>query len=382
MEDGIQDVIIIGGGVMGLFTAYYASQFVSSVTILEKSVIGNPSTASFSYTRSIRNDYLDPFYARLAYEARTLWLEFQQLASEPFLLECGCLNIACEDITPELANTYAVQSFQTLNALHLKTRSFTRETLRQAFPQFSADLGRLDVEAGLLYVPVVTQTLTAALRTRGVRIVEEVNVQQIERQESGVRISTSAGVYEGRKLVITAGLGTNELLRSISGCTTHFPLAPDRPSECKYFIPAAERWEQFTSEVLPVFAYLDVGIYGHPIYAGKTPGVKIGYYNPPDVKTVNSRIRNVQSFVEACLPALRDAESVDVQGVDQCFYDLVEDDNFILGNLPGFEEIFVGVGWRGTGYKYAPWIGQTLMQLACQAGTVYNIARFTPSRFA
>jgi thioredoxin reductase len=31
-----QDLIIIGGGVMGLMTAYYASAFVNKITILEK----------------------------------------------------------------------------------------------------------------------------------------------------------------------------------------------------------------------------------------------------------------------------------------------------------------------------------------------------------
>ncbi len=64
------------------------------------------------------------------------------------------------------------------------------------------------------------------------------------------------------------------------------------------------------------------------------------------------------------MPALRDAEAVDVQDVDQCFYDLVADDNFILGNVPDFANVYVGVGWRGTGYKYATWVGQTLAQLA------------------
>jgi glycine/D-amino acid oxidase-like deaminating enzyme len=137
----------------------------------------------------------------------------------------------------------------------------------------------------------------------------------------------------------------------------------------------------FTSDALPVFAYLDVGIYGHPIYQGKTPGVKIGFYNPPDINRLNTSIHDVHSFVEECMPALRDADAVDVTDVDQCFYDLVADDNFILGNLPGFSNISVGVGWRGTGYKYAPWVGRTLMQLALQEGTVYEISRFSPQRF-
>jgi glycine/D-amino acid oxidase-like deaminating enzyme len=40
------------------------------------------------------------------------------------------------------------------------------------------------------------------------------------------------------------------------------------------------------------------------------------------------------------------------------------------------------VGWRGTGYKFAPWVGRVLAQLAVQQGTVYDISRFTPGRFA
>jgi glycine/D-amino acid oxidase-like deaminating enzyme len=47
-------------------------------------------------------------------------------------------------------------------------------------------------------------------------------------------------------------------------------------------------------------------------------------------------------------------------GVDTCWYDLVEDDEFILGA----DGLYIGVGWRGTGYKFAPWVGRVLAQLA------------------
>ena len=49
---------------------------------------------------------------------------------------------------------------------------------------------------------------------------------------------------------------------------------------------------------------------------------------------------------------------------------------------PGFHNVFVGVGWRGTGYKFAPWVGRVLSELALREGTVYNIGRFSPARFA
>lgn len=383
MPEETQNLTIIGGGIMGLCTAYYASEFVQNITILEKATIGeeNQAAASFSYTRSIRNDYLDPLYARLAYEARKLWLELQAKATEPFLIDCGCLNIAKESITQQLSDTYAAQSYNTLTGLHLKTEAFTREALQRRFPQFDADMGRFDVEAGLLYVPVITQTLLALLKARNVNIVEGVDVTRIEQREKKLHINTNAGEFMSEKLVVTAGLGTNDVLQCIDGCAIRFPLIPDRPSQCKYFIPLAEKRALFTSDALPVFAYLDVGIYGHPIYEGKTPGVKIGFYNPPDINRLNTSIHDVHSFVEECMPALRDASAVDVTDVDQCFYDLVADDNFILGNVPGFSPIYVGVGWRGTGYKYAPWVGRTLMQLALQGGTVYEISRFSPGRF-
>ena len=381
MKEHIQDLVIIGGGIMGLFTAYVAAPFASKITILEKSRIGDKKTASFGYTRSIRNDYLDPSYASLAYEARRLWQELQQQAPEPFIVNCGCLNIAREDVTPNLSETYAQQSYQTLASLHLRTETFTRAALQLRFPQFDADLGRLDVEAGFLYVPTITRTLLNALQEHRVNIVEEVEVIAIEQQHSSLSITTVAGQFVTRKLVITAGLGTNNILHRIASCRLQFPLRPDRPSQCKYYIPTSEKQALFTSDVLPVFAYLDVGIYGHPIYEGKTPGVKIGYYNPPGIDVVNTRIHDLASFVQACMPGLQDAAAVDVTEVDQCFYDLVADDNFILGSLPEFPDIAVGVGWRGTGYKYAPWVGQVLMQLALRQGTVYDISRFSPLRF-
>jgi sarcosine oxidase len=81
------------------------------------------------------------------------------------------------------------------------------------------------------------------------------------------------------------------------------------------------------------------------------------------------------------MPGLRDAAVRDVVDVDQCDYDLVADDEFVLGPVPGFAGAFVGVGWRGTGYKFAPWVGRVLAGLALQGGTVYDVARFDPARF-
>ena len=150
------DLVIIGAGVMGLFTADFARRRGASVLLLDQWRLGDPRAASFSLTRSIRNDYLDPEYARLAFEARKLWLDFQRETGASFLIECGCLNIAKANVTPALSETYAEQSYRVLESLHLKAQAFDHDALRARFPQFDADIGRLDIEAGFLHVPPIT----------------------------------------------------------------------------------------------------------------------------------------------------------------------------------------------------------------------------------
>lgn len=376
---------IIGGGVMGLMTAYYAAPLAKAVTVLEKSWVGDPATASFGLTRSVRNDYRDPEYARLAFEARRLWLEIQEDAGEPLLVDCGCLNLAKASVTPDLDSTYAAQSFAVLEQLQLRREVFSAAELQQRFPQFSADRGWLDMDAGFADVAAVTRALRRALLTRGVRVAEKSVPRSIARLGRTWRIATESGQLDSDVLVITAGLGTNDVLELLPGCSVRFPVRPARPMQSKYFIPPARTRHLFTETALPVFAYLDTGIYGHPLYEGRTPGVKIGFYNPPDATPVSSRVGSVADFVAECMPGLCDSDVVDVadaSGVDACSYDLVADDDFILGPVPGVDGVFAGAGWRGTGYKFAPWVGRVLAQLALQQGTVYDISRFAPGRFA
>ena len=376
---------IIGGGVMGLMTAYYAAPLAGSVTVLDKSKIGDPGTASFGLTRSVRNDYIDPQYSRLAFEARQLWLDLQERAGERLLVDCGCLNLVKSAVTPDVAGSYATRSFAVLQDLQLRCEALTGPALSQRFPQFAADGGWLDLDAGFADVEAVTALLRSAVPARGAEIREEAEIRAITRLGGGWVVQTSAGPVESDALVITAGLGTNELLELIPGCPVRFPLSPDRPMQSRYFIPEPAARSRYTEAALPVFAYLDIGIYGHPMYDGRTPGVKIGFYRPPDADVVPSPIGSVEDFVAECMPGLRGAATVDVaeaSGVDTCNYDLVSDDDFILGPVPGTSGVFTGVGFRGTGYKFAPWVGRVLAQLAIQQGTVYDISRFAPDRFA
>lgn len=376
------DLVIIGAGVMGRFTAYHASAMSDRVVLLERGRIGDPATASYGRTRSFRNDYLDADYARLAHEALRLWTEFEARTQSDVLVRCGCLNLAKRSVTPDLAETYAEKSYEVLRRLGLRTESLDGDELLARHPFLDADLGRLDVEAGVVDLPAVGRALERVLAPRGVETFEGIETTSIHRDGALIRVVTDRGEWTTRSLVVTAGHGTNEVLSRLPGCGLQVPITRDSPSEAKYLVPRAEVRHRFTSDAMPVIAYLDAGIYCHPIVEGLVDALKIGYYNPPDMPRGNTSIDSVQSFLEQCMPGLLDAEAVsNVEDVDGCDYDLVADDDFVLGAIPGVANAFVGVGWRGTGYKFAPWIGRVLAELALQDGTVYDIRRFDPARF-
>src|SRR5919198_3713843 len=171
-----RDLLVIGGGVMGLFTAYHAAQRGARIVVLERGRIGDPRTASYGRTRSFRNDYLDPVYARLAHEAFRLWGDFERETGSQVLVRCGCLNIGKRAVTPDLARTYAQLSFETLRRLRLKTESFDSEALQRRFSYLVAGVAHLDVDGGVVDVPAVTRALTGAL---GERILESVTTSAI-----------------------------------------------------------------------------------------------------------------------------------------------------------------------------------------------------------
>jgi sarcosine oxidase len=377
----MHDLIVIGGGVMGRFTAYHAAQRSARVVVLERGRIGDPMTASYSRTRSFRNDYLDAAYARLAHEAFDLWGDFERDTGANVLVRCGCLNIGKRSVTPDLDGTYAQLSFETLSRLRLETESFDADALRRRFSYLDADMAHLDVDGGVVDLPAVTGALTRALADRGVRVLEGVETSAIEPDGESFGVITDAGQFVTHSLVVAAGHGTNDVLATLRGCTLRVPITKDRPSDAKYFTPPDDTRRQFTADAMPVIAYLDAGIYCHPIVDGLVDAVKIGYYHPPDLPGERAPLDGIADFVEQCMPGLRSATVRDVDDVDQCDYDLVADDEFILGAIPGFAGAFVGVGWRGTGYKFAPWVGRVLAACALQGGTVYDIGRFDPARF-
>ena len=184
-----RDLIVVGGGVMGLFCAHHAASRGARVTVLERGRIGDPMTASFGRTRSYRSDYLDPAYVRLAREAYRLWGEFERRTGHEVLVRCGCMNIARRSVTPDLDATYAELSQHVLAELGVPTASYRDDALRERYPFLTADLAHVDLDGGVVNLPAVTAALLASLEQHGADIREGVELERATSDGVGVRVN-------------------------------------------------------------------------------------------------------------------------------------------------------------------------------------------------
>ena len=86
------DVIIIGAGAFGLWTALAAAERGARVVVIDMRDVGNIRASSGGASRNIRAGYgADVFYTRLAIEARAAWQLRETQLGQRLLYPAGAL---------------------------------------------------------------------------------------------------------------------------------------------------------------------------------------------------------------------------------------------------------------------------------------------------
>ena len=336
--DGDCDLLVIGGGVMGLFTAYHASERFGRVVVLERGRIGDPMTASYGRTRSFRNDYLDATYARLAHEAFRLWgdFELQTATRAPRALRLPEHRQALGHPRPG-RHLRAAEPRDAGAPRPARPSPSTAPRCAAASPTSTPTWGASTSTAGVVDLPAVTGALTRALAERGVAACSRASRRPRSSATATAAASPPTPASSPRdRSSSPPGTARTTSWRCCPAARCSVPLTKDRPSEAKYFVPPAGR--------------------ARALHRGRHAGDRLPRHRdllPPDRRRARRRREDrllqparhaaraprrstaSRSFVEQCMPGLRDAEVSDVEDVDQCDYDLVADDDFVLGADPG-----------------------------------------------
>jgi sarcosine oxidase len=199
-------------------------------------------------------------------------------------------------------------------------------------------------------------------------------------ERDAVVVETTRGRYRSRRLVVSGGAWSSQLLRDLGVelIVTRQVLGwvwPRNP-------------DQFRLGTLPVWMIdrLDGSVYyGFPMIT-LSPGLKVALHAPLQPTDPNRVVRDIlpgdEETFRAGLRSYVPSANGPLLALRTCLYTNTPDGHFILGQHPRHEKVFVAAGFSGHGFKFASVIGEALADLAHTGTTALPIEFLRPQRFA
>uniref|UniRef100_A0A1A7WRR5 Peroxisomal sarcosine oxidase n=2 Tax=Iconisemion striatum TaxID=60296 RepID=A0A1A7WRR5_9TELE len=373
------DCVVIGAGVQGSFTAYQLAKQNRKTLLLEQFVLPHSRGSSHGQTRIIRKAYKEDFYVHMMEESYKQWAQLEEEAGVKLYRQTGLLVMG-----PEKSEEYQLVKTKLQNN-NIPVVILNRDNFNQHIPGVHLSEGHgamVEVTAGLLYADRALRTVQGQFQKLGGTIRDNEKVTDIKPGPL-VTVSTSAGVYQAKSVVITAGPWTNALLAHTG---LQLPLEVVKINVCywKEKVPGTyDVKRRFPSFIVTECEETKEHIYGLP--ANEYPGLmKICYHtgsptdpDQRDRQTDRSDIDILQRYVARCFPGLIPEPAV----VESCMYTLTPDHLFVLDCHPSHNNIIIGAGFSGHGFKFGPVIGKLLSELSLGEVPSHDLSPFTIGRF-
>ncbi len=230
------DIVVVGGGIVGVATAERASaQFPSQkVVLLEK----EPTLAFHQTGRNSGVIHSGIYYkpgslkAQLCRDGRKALLAFCKARGLPFEL-CGKVIVATSDDELPRLNTLFERGIQN----GLKVELIGPEGLRDLEPDAAGIKAVRVPEAGIVDYKSVTDSLARVFKERGGEILLGTRAERLTANGSDVHITTNRGMITARLAVNCAGLHSDRVCES-SGVVAPAKIIPFRGEYYEVASPA------------------------------------------------------------------------------------------------------------------------------------------------
>ncbi|XP_077398150.1 peroxisomal sarcosine oxidase [Festucalex cinctus] len=372
------DYIVIGAGVQGSFTAYQLAKRKKETLLLEQFTLPHTRGSSHGQTRIIRKAYEQDFYTRMMNESYELWAQLERAAGVKLYRRTGLLVMG-----PEKSRSY-LDFKSSLEKNKIPMVLLSPDNFSQHIPNVilaDGDGAFVDTTAGVLYADRALKVAQDEFQKLGGVIKDQEKVTDIKPGPL-VTVSTSAGVYQAKGLVIAAGPWTSTLLARVD---LHLPLEVVKINVCYWKEKIPESYhvkKRFPCFLLTEGQFQD-HIYGLP--SNEYPGLmKICYHNgsatEPDQRDKQTDAADVdilRRYIARSLPGLIPEPAV----VESCMYTLTPDRHFVLDRHPAYGNIIIGAGFSGHGFKFGPVVGKLLCELSLGEVPSYDLSPFRIGRF-
>jgi glycine/D-amino acid oxidase-like deaminating enzyme len=345
------NIVIVGGGVMGLAAAWALARSGHGVTLLDQGPIPNPLASSSDEHRLIRYAYgAAAGYTRMVDDAHAAWDLMWGDLGRRLYVPTGTLALASS------AGRWVRQSAETLERQGREVRWLTRAELQRDFPLLRCDdvaEGFLLESGGVLLADRILEALARHLAAAGVRLRPHARACAIDPDRA--RVTLEGGEIVGADaLVVAAGAWLPRLLPRMGK-----RLVPSR-QVVTYVEPPdglAARWS-----VAPMLLDLapDAGFYLVPPVAGTA--MKLGDHrfsltgDPDDERRVDAA--ELEPVYAAARRRLRDFDRFRQLRLKVCFYTVEPEERFVVEPLG--PAAWLMSPCSGHGFKFAAALGEAL----------------------
>ncbi|CAN5488541.1 N-methyl-L-tryptophan oxidase [soil metagenome] len=354
-----RDLLVIGAGVMGTWTAFWAQIGGGrSVTLLDAWGAGHPRATSGDESRISRAAHGDDrLYTRWARRSREHWLRFGEDWGERLFVPTGVLWFAQRE------GGFEGRSAATLAAEGVPHERLEPDELERRWPQISgAGIGFAiyEPEAGAVMARRACQVVAGRFqaaggeyalaavrpaRTKGGRLLEVVD-------QVGVRWSAETFVFAcGPWLPRIFPEILEDVIRVTKQDSIH--VGP----------PAGD--DRFRAEATPAWCDYDAAFYGLPAIEERGFKVAPDRYGPifdpsnGDRAVDPESIRLARRYLSRRFPALAEAPVLETR---VCQYESTPDAHFLIDRHPDLENVWLVGGGSGHGFKHGPRIGEYVLR--------------------
>ncbi len=344
------DLVVVGGGAMGLATAWAAAPR-ANVVLFERFEPGHARGASHGGERIWRHAYTHPAYVEMALAAEDGWRRLEHDRGSRLLHRIGCVEHGTEAQIDALART--------AHEFGVTTHRLTPGEAARRWPAlaFATDV-LVQPDAGWVRAADGLAILLAQAAGAGADLRFGTPVTSLEHHGTGVRVIAGDDTVTAPVAVVAAGAWTDGLLAAagapalprLTTTEEHVFFLDRRPGVGPDDVPSFIHWETATAA------------YGLPAVDGR---VKVGEHHSGAVTTGDTRtgvtdparIERIERYVRRWLPGLVPR----VVAATTCLYTSTPSRHFVLDRVG---PIVVGAGFSGHGFKFVPEVGRRLAAMA------------------
>ncbi|KAK6455240.1 FAD dependent oxidoreductase [Scheffersomyces xylosifermentans] len=373
-------IVIVGAGTFGLSTALELLRSgYTDITLVDPYPVPSPLSAGNDVNKIFQSIVDNEFLSKLALESFDLWRNdpvYREAFHETGIIYAATGKEKQMDIH-ERKKSLKLQNipFTELNDSISFSRALPSLADKNSSFLFKNWIGyHQETKCGWIFARQALETASAEIKKLGGKFIRE-EVSQLVYEEPlselkcVIGIQTASGrAIKASRVVICAGAQSYKFLdfenQLLAKCFTlaHISL---------------NKQEMGILKGMPVLLNLDEGFFFEPDMEG---GLKIcnefpGYINIIDKekdsvplyvnKIPREADKQIRSFLKQCIPELSNRE---FDSVKICWCTDTPDRNFLIGTHPTINNVILGTGDSGQGFKYMPVIGKYIKDMVVDGG--------------